>query len=171
MKQLRLPRTQTGATLIVGLILLVVITLVVVSAFTLSTSNLKAVGNMQFRDEAVAASNSAIEGVLSSLLINGSIVQPPSQIISVDIDHDNVIDYTVNVSAPTCIRATQVASGSAASGSGSSVTLGVTTATPSYNTIWDINANVTDARSGASVQVRQGVRVVLTQAQKNAVCL
>lgn len=171
MKQLYLPRTQGGATLIVGLILLVVITLMVVTAFTLSTSNLKAVGNMQFRDEAVAASNSAIESVLSSLLINGSLVQPPSQIISVDIDNDNVMDYTVNVSAPTCIRATQVTSGSSASGSGSSVTLGGTSPPPSYNTIWDINANVADARSGASVQVRQGVRMLLTQAQKNAVCL
>ncbi|UUZ64284.1 hypothetical protein LP417_03665 [Polaromonas sp. P1-6] len=40
-------RGQSGATLVVALIMLTLITLLVVNAFTLSSSNLKAVGNMQ----------------------------------------------------------------------------------------------------------------------------
>ena len=54
------PHAQHGATLVVGLIMLVLITLMVTSAFMLSSINLKSVGNMQFRDEAVAAANKNI---------------------------------------------------------------------------------------------------------------
>jgi len=39
-----------------------------------------------------------------------------------------------------------------------------------WNTIWDVQAEVNDANTGALVRVRQGVRVLLTLAQKNAVC-
>ena len=46
--------SQDGATLAVGMIMLTLITVLVTSAFNLSTTNLAAVGNMQFRDEAIA---------------------------------------------------------------------------------------------------------------------
>jgi hypothetical protein len=39
-----------------------------------------------------------------------------------------------------------------------------------WNTDWDIDATVADAASGAAVRVREGVRVLLSQTQKNAVC-
>lgn len=171
MKQIALPRAQYGVTLIIGLIMLVLITLMVTSAFMLSNTNLKSVGNMQFRDEAVAAANAAIEDVLGSLLTGGSMVQPPGQTIAEDINNDGTADYSVVIAAPTCIRALQVGGGPAAPGSGSSVSLGLPPgAPPSYNTVWDVDANVSDTLSGASVRVRQGVRVMLTQAQKDAVC-
>jgi Tfp pilus assembly protein PilX len=64
-------RQQDGAALIVGLIMLVLITLAVTAGFTLSNTNLKSVGNMQSRNEAVAASNRAIEEVAASLLLPG----------------------------------------------------------------------------------------------------
>ena len=67
MNRIALPRAQRGVTLIIGLIMLVLITLMVTTAFMLSNTNLKAVGNMQFRDEAIAAANVATEDVLSSL--------------------------------------------------------------------------------------------------------
>ena len=63
-------RRQGGAALIVGLIMLVLITLAVTAGFTLSNTNLKSVGNMQNRNEAVAASNRAIEEVAASLLMH-----------------------------------------------------------------------------------------------------
>ena len=172
-------RIQRGVTLIVGLIMLVVITLMVTSAFLLSTTNLKAVANVQFRDEAIAASNLAVEDVLSSLLPAGSTVRPPQQTIQVDLNNDANTDYTVQVidpehptdtsRGPVCIRATVVPVASAA-GTGSSVSLSLEPPNPDYNTVWDIFATVTDAASGASVTIRQGVRVLLTQAQKDAVC-
>ena len=51
----------------------------------------------------------------------------------------------------------------------SSVTLPVM-ASSTWNTVWNLEATVTDPASGASVRVRSGVRVLLTESQKDAVC-
>ena len=56
---------QNGATLVVGLIMLVAITMMMLSAFSLSGGNLKAAGNMQFRNEAIAAARIAIEQTIN----------------------------------------------------------------------------------------------------------
>jgi hypothetical protein len=160
------PQAQRGATLVVGLIMLVLITVMVTSAFTLSTTNLQSVGNMQFRDEAVAAANKASEQVLSSPFTTA----PVAQTINVDLNNDGTTDYEVEFDAPTCIGDSEVIISGAAP---SSVTLGSSFAVAGstfYQTIWDLSARVTDDVSGASVHVRQGIRVLLTQAQYNAVC-
>ncbi|MGZ5194757.1 MAG: pilus assembly PilX family protein, partial [Ramlibacter sp.] len=60
---------QQGAVLVISMIMLIIIALVVVSAFTLSTSNLKSVGNLQSRSEAVTAANSAIETVITNTFL------------------------------------------------------------------------------------------------------
>jgi Tfp pilus assembly protein PilX len=160
-------RSQRGATLAVGLIMLTLITVMVTSAFNLSTTNLAAVGNMQFRDEAIAAANKAIEQVLSSPFTDA----PTGQAINVDIDNDDTPDYEVVFSAPTCISDSEIVNNATAL---SSVTLGSSFSvigSTFHETIWDLSATVSDTnRSGASVQVHQGVRVLLTQAQYDAVC-
>ena len=152
---------QRGATLIVGLIMIVLITLIVVNAFTLSSSNLKSVGNMQQREESIAAANQAIELVISSAFTTA----PVSQTINVDINNNGTNDYAVAVATPVCVRA--MVAGSAA---GSDVELGSAMSSSTWNTDWDIDATVTDAASGTSVRVRQGVRVLLDDTQKTAVC-
>lgn len=158
-------RAQRGATLIVGLIMLVLITLMVTAAFMISTGNLKAVGNMQFRNEAIAAANAASEEVLNSLLTGGSTVAPPAQDLWIDLHNGNP-KYLVQISPPNCVRASV-----AAPGYSSSLSLGnVMTTQSAWNTIWDVQADVNDTNTGATVRVRQGVRVLLTLAQKNAVC-
>lgn len=156
----KIRHSQRGVTLIVGLIMLVMITLLVAGAFTLSSSNLKSVGNMQVREESVAAANLAIEQVITSPFTDA----PVAQEINVDIDKNGTTDYTVSVSAPTCIKALIATAPGATEvgfiGGGGST----------WNTEWDIDAQVTDAASGGSVRVRQGVRVRLSDAQKNLVC-
>lgn len=157
MKNMYLDSRQGGATLIVGLIMLVVITLLVVSAFTLSSGNLKAVGNMQFRDEAIAAANIAIEQTIN---VNFAAVAQPAT-VNVDIDQDNVIDYVVSVAAPSCIKATPAAADpSSLSGVNSNIAN-----SSDYQTLWEISATVTSQATGASAVVRQGISKRLTQAQ------
>lgn len=155
-----MPRAQRGATLIVGLIMLVIITLVVTSAFMMSNTNLKSVGNMQTRDEAVAAANVAIEQVLGSPFT----IAPAAESINVDINNDGTTDYVVAIAIPSCIRATKAA------GTPPPSSVGFVAPATNYSTVWDIDATVTDASSGAAVRVHQGVRVLLTQAQKDTVC-
>ncbi|WP_194723883.1 PilX N-terminal domain-containing pilus assembly protein [Noviherbaspirillum malthae] len=158
-------RSQRGATLIVGLILLTLITLTVTAAFKLSHLNQKTVSNMQYRNEAIAAANKALEQVISSPFTTS----PAAEEINVDINHDNQPDYVVKIDRPTCIRALEIA-GTGAAGSGSSSELEMPVVPPNYTTTWDIAATVTDAKTGTSVSVRHGVQVQLNQIQYQAVC-
>lgn len=154
--------SQRGVTLVVGLIMLVLITLIVASAFTLSSSNLKSVGNMQVREEAIAAANHAIERLISSPFTNAL----GAQSFKVDINKDGTDDYTVAIAVPDCTRALQ-----ATPAVPSDVELGPDMSSGStWNTDWDIDATVTDSASGSFVRVRQGVRVLLTQTQKESAC-
>ena len=151
---------QRGATLIVGLIMLVLLTLVVTSAFMLSTGNLRAVGNMQFRDEAIAAANLAIEQVISTDFT----AAPKSANIDVDIDQNGKFDFTVNVQVPKCVQATPAPPDpSTLSGVSSNV---VTSS--DFNTVWDIEARVSDTTTGAAVTIWQGVRKRMTEPQYEA---
>ena len=157
---------QRGATLVVGLIMLVLITLMVTTAFTLSSTNLKSVGNMQLRNEAVAAGNMAIEKVLGSPFT----AAPSAEEILVDINNDGINDYSVSIATPICVGASVAAPPVL-----SSVTLPTMSTSYTWNTVWDIDAAVTPTSdnpgaSGTSVHVRSGVRVLLSQADKDAVC-
>ena len=48
-------QSQRGAALVVGLIMLVLVTVMLISALVMSTSGFRSVSNMQFREEAIAA--------------------------------------------------------------------------------------------------------------------
>lgn len=167
-----LPQRQRGATLIVGLIVLMLITAMVIAAFKFSTFNLKAVGNMQARNEAVAAASSAIEQMLGSWTFNTA---PQGENHDIDIDRDDVIDYTVVIAAPACLRATPLStppdpgSDAIVLESGKMHETGTTTEKV-YNVLWDLDAVATDSKSGTRVRVHQGVSRTLTQQQCNLAC-
>ncbi|WP_420475719.1 hypothetical protein [Noviherbaspirillum sp. ST9] len=159
---------QRGATLVVGLIMLALITLTVTTALTLNSTNLKSVGNMQVRNEAIAAANNAIEQVISGPFA----VTPSSTQISIDIDNDDAADYIVDVNVPTCLYNVSETT-SAGTGFYTDVeTPGFESAPPTFNTLWDIQAVVRDARSSTTiVTVHQGVRrSQLPQLQTSASC-
>ncbi len=154
---------QHGAVLIVSLVLLVMMTVVVLSAFSLGINDLRTVNNLQTRAEAYAAGARAIEQVVSSTFTTA----PTAQSFNVDINNDGTNDYVVSVATPVCVQATQVASSGA--GYGSSASLGFSNPV-NYYTVWDLDATVNDTASGTSVRMHQGIRVLLDQAQKDAVC-
>jgi Tfp pilus assembly protein PilX len=153
--------SQRGMTLLVGMIMLVLITMLVTTAFTMSTSNLKSVGNMQAHDQAIAAANVALEQVLSSPFT----ASPAAESINVDNNNDGTTDYVVDIATPVCVRASIDTSATL-----SSISLpGMSTITQ-WNTVWDVEAVVTDANTGANTKVSAGMRVLLTQSQKDTVC-
>lgn len=155
-----MPCKQRGVVLVVGLVMLLLVTLLVVSAFTLSTSSLDSVSNQQWRSEAVAAADAALEQVIGSAFVNS----PQAQLIPIDINQDNTAEYQVAVTQPVCERAS-LASAMAPS----SVTLaGISNST--WNTVFGMRATVDDAVTGAAVTVRSGVRVLLSEPQKNLLC-
>lgn len=151
---------QRGATLVVGLIMLLLFTLMVSSAFMMSSTNLKAVGNMQSRNEAIAAANMAI-----NLLVSTSFADSPSaEEVEVDLNDDGTTDYTVSIAEPECVAASE-----ATATAPSSVTL-QSMSDSTWNTVWEVRATVNDPVTGAAAVVRSGVRVLLSQAEKNTVC-
>ena len=156
---IREPRPQRGATLVIGLIMLVLIT-----ALTLGISNFRAVSNMQYREEAIAAASKAIEQVITGPFT----AAPAVDTILVDIDNNGTTDYTVAIAVPQCISATQAFG---ADPSSLSLPPAMTVAS-TWNTVWDLDATVNNASNvgGAAVRVRTGVRVLLPEAQKDAVC-
>ncbi|MEE4238988.1 MAG: PilX N-terminal domain-containing pilus assembly protein [Anderseniella sp.] len=149
---------QRGISLVIGLILLVLITLVVTSAFMLSSTNLKAVGNMQYRDEAIAAANAAIEQVISSDAI---FLNPVSQPVVVG-------NYTVQVAAPVCLYAVDVNTGTSNDQNPNILIEGVGGGGGGggafQDTYWDIAATVNDGLMGAAVVTHQGIKITLPAA-------
>jgi Tfp pilus assembly protein PilX len=137
---------QKGMTLVVGLIMLVVITLFVVSAIRLSTANLRTVGNMQARSEAAAASQRAIEDIMSS---TAAFTAPEDVASPVTVDV-NSTEYSVEIPTPVCVRSEPV-TGNSYDNSGLAL----------QDTYWDVEATATNDASGASVTTHQGVRVRL----------
>jgi len=153
---------QRGATLIIGLILLVLISLIVVNAVTLSSSNLKAVGNMQAREESAAAAGQAIESFISQQFYTAI----GTRTFTVDINGDGTNDYSVVLAQPVCVGWKQ-----AAVAAPSDVEMPLTMQfAAEFQTDWDIQGTVTDGATGASVEVHEGVRKRLSQTQKDASC-
>ena len=91
-------RGQRGISLVLGMIMLVLLTLLALSGFQASNVNLRIAGNMQVRQETLAAAQTAIEQVLST----PAFVDPatPPAAIAVAL---NGASYTVNFTpAPAC---------------------------------------------------------------------
>jgi Tfp pilus assembly protein PilX len=147
-------RHQRGATLIVGLIMLVLITLMMLTAFLMSSTNLKAVGNMQSREEATAAANYAMEKVVELDFTKESVYKDP-QPYTVDIDQNvNTPPYQVTVNVIGCKRFSPAPlDESKLSGVTASVSSSI-----EFDTLWELEAVVADPSTGTSVTTVQGVR-------------
>jgi len=161
---------ERGATLIVGLIMLVVLTLLVLSAIRSSNINLRVAGNMQKQAESSAAAQQAIEQVISTDFTADLAAVPAP--IAVDVNNDGVADYTVTPSA-TCLSSAPVKMSDldpaaaadkfcfqSASSSNSGIIGGTAPTTGNSvcnQTQWDVAATAQDPVSGATTEVHQGV--------------
>lgn len=63
---MKMHRRQQGMTLVMALIMLVLLTVLALTSFSLGNSNLQVVSNMQQREQAIAAANQVIEETISS---------------------------------------------------------------------------------------------------------
>src|SRR4029079_19416393 len=94
-------RRQTGSTLVVALILLVLLTLFATSSFNTAKTNLTVVGNMQSSTEASNVAQQTIETVISTTQFitspSNAITNPcggTPNTLCVDINGDGINDYT-----------------------------------------------------------------------------
>jgi len=162
-------------TLFVAMIILVMITLLVTSAFKVSNTNLKIVSGMQGRQEAIAASEAAIEQTISSADFTVTPTTTASTPIDIDINNDGVDDYTVTMLLPVCKRTAPVVLSNPPTKvqldcAGSSRFPGAMTPTWCSNTIWEVSATTTDKLTAAQTTVRQGVGMTVEITNAKASC-
>lgn len=159
---------QRGSTLLVALVMLVLLTLIALSAMNATTTSIQVVGNSQFREEAGAAAQQAVEGVISSDFT----VLPVSSVTVVSF---GAASYTAQVEAPTCTSSVgltngeldpDVAADAVCLGSGAASNTGIVGAAGTvaasaqswcYKQNWDIRATVADTNTGANTAMHQGV--------------
>jgi Tfp pilus assembly protein PilX len=171
------PSRQTGAALIVSLIMLALITLLAITSFRLGKSNLQIVGNMQQRNQALVAAQAAIETVVSSLQFTqtpaNAIPNPCNGVANttcVDVNGDSVVDVNVTVTPAcvsnyvvpnstlnwnnsndqACIASAQQQTGIAGSGGNNSLCA---------DTVWDTQATATDVLTSAKYVIDEGTAV------------
>jgi hypothetical protein len=155
--------SQRGAVLIVGMIVLVLLTVIVVGSFSLTRSNQQVIFNQQMRDDAVTAAQVAVERVIGSVQ-SVDIRTLTTYQQAVDLNGDNVDDYTVTVQVPDCVRRRQ-----ASGGQPSDVELGAEMQTPGFwFTDWEFRSVVVDNRTGARATVVQGIRLFQTENEMKA---
>ena len=130
---------ERGATLLISLIMLVLLTLFVVSAINISNTNMKIVGNVASRKSAENTAQLAIEQVLNSMTAFSS----PSAAVTVTAP----TGMTATVGNRVCLRA------DAASGYSAAVALAP------EDTYRDVPVTVTDSIAGTKTVMHQGVKI------------
>lgn len=154
---LTLPSRQRGMVLILSLIMLVVLTLLAISAIRLSTVNLRAVANSQARSEAMSAAQRTIDLILSSNFTNN--IAGTQQVLTVTEGGKN---YTVSVARPCLVTLTPIKN--------VDLDLSITedrkcidTVSNPYSacaqTTWQLQANASSGWFGANVTLTQGTGI------------
>jgi len=173
---------QKGATLVVSLIMLMLISLLAVSSFRLGKSDLQIVGNMQQRKQALSAAQQTIEQVISTIQFTttptNALPNPCGGVVNtacVDVNGDGVTDVNVtilvlcsaiepilNSALNLAIKADQNCS------NGANQQLGVagiaSNNSACSNSVWDTRATAIDAVTGAQYVIDQGVSVRVSSA-------
>ena len=176
----RFPRRQRGATLIVSLVMLVLITLLAVSSFSLGKGNVQIVGNMQQRTQAFAAAQQAVATTISSTQFTATptnAIPAPcgaANTVCVGVNGDGADDITVIVT-PTCDSIQPISNIAAlndktlnycvqGAGQDTGISGAVNGNSLCSSSVWDIQASATDTLTGAQSVIDQGVGVVVPSA-------
>lgn len=164
-------KKQQGATLIISLIMLMVVTMLVVYSMRSGNTNLRIAGNMQFQAEAYAATEVGIEQLIEQIRATDLISKIPAQTIPVSL---NGLQYNVQAAAPgKCLMEVTVLNDSlkdtpedqpCRSEIGKDIILGfdgkpITAPSECKNQLWELRADVIDSMSGARLTQIQGLTV------------
>lgn len=141
-------KRQRGATLLVSLIMLILLTLFAVTGFNLSSVNLKITGNYMMEKRMEAVAQQAIEQLISTKTAFN--MTPVASTICVNGGLACIGGYSVAMAAPKCAYATT------AKGYSKKID-----ELALEDTTWEVRAVVADALTGANATVVQGVSIRL----------
>ena len=182
-------RRQQGITLVVVMVMLVLFTMLALSTFNLGKSSIQVVGNMQSRDQGIAASRQVIDETLSSTRFfntpTDALASPcdTSNTRCIDVNGDGKTDVqTVLTPAPACVKARSIKSseldfsntedkGCILGGAQSFGVAGTVTGDSlCADSTWEVSAVSTDMVTESNVQVVQGVAVRVAKDDIEASC-
>lgn len=144
---------QRGVALVIGMIFLVLLTLLVVSAINSSSINLRIVANMQSSDDARVVAQQAIEKY-GQVYSNFYPTPQAKALTGYDINGDGTADYKVQIAAPVCKGASQQTVARIPE-----CAAGIKGGVFCWDTLWDVTAVATDTKSGVSQTITQGVAI------------
>jgi len=143
-------RKQGGATLLIVLIMLVMITLFAVSMIRLSSTNLKVVGNMQAQRALEASAQQAIENGISTYAFFSDAANNTGQWPGGTASVPKAVNgYSITMYRPACVNSVTAKNYS------------LTSNIAPEDTNWEVSAGSTDSVTGAQVNLSQGVRMRL----------
>lgn len=168
-------RDQIGSALIVAIVFLLLLSTLALAALRSSTTNVLIVGNMQARQEAQATAQMLIEQTIST----DEFARNPEGVkaglpVTTDVNGDGKPDATAVLTQVRCMRARPVpladldpanpseaiCFGSASiANPGLLPVAGAPAGSLCADTEWEITSQATDASSGVSVTLSQGVTV------------
>jgi Tfp pilus assembly protein PilX len=181
-------RSQRGVTLVVGMIMLVLITLVVLASFHLSRNNLEIVGNAQQRNDALTAAQQTIEAAVNSPLLtsNPTSIFPtpcpgwPANTLCYDVNGDGTNDVVVQITpTPTCVKAQVITNNSLTNTKDQTCRTqqpqscfgqgGPCNDSNCANSVWDIRAVAQNLAPNGTSAASQGPTAVVNQGIANRV--
>lgn len=167
---------QKGVVLVVALIMLLLVTLMAVSGFNLTQTNLQVVHNMESRELAMHAASSAVEEAISSTLFlsspNAMFTQACGEANSkcYDVNGDGVDDVTVAVAAPSCVIVLPIKNNELVlPGDAGCFTQGAQNSL-CVNAVFELTATATDVLTGAQAVMTQGVAVRASSNKVTSIC-
>lgn len=178
-------RSQRGVTLVITLVMMLLVGLVAMSSLGGSERNLQISGNMQMRNEALAASQVLVEQTISSAAFTRDPAAAAAVVHAIDLDGDGRADQQVRLDPmPACLRVRPIKvaeldpaldSDLSCMGSSQQVTGRDFTASASGDSLcgdslWNVSAAVSDAVTGAQVRVHQGVSIRIATADSQNAC-
>lgn len=182
---------QEGAVLFVGLIMLILITLLAVSAIRMANTNLLVVGNEQFQKEAEDAANYHLDLALNSDKFTALNVDQSAPLPAFSgAASTSETSYAVKIPPPVCKRYRYIKKGELVNpadnsvpvenlpcfggSSGGGLTIVETTALNDNSlcatSLWEMTADVDLPGTGAKAQVVQGVEMRIDYAEAKNSC-
>lgn len=182
--------SERGASLVVAMIMLVIITLLVVYAIRASNVNQRIAGNMQFQAEAASAAAMGIEDVLSQARNTADITKLPAFLATAPVVTTEVVNgvsYNVSIQpmGNSCLSEAVILSSqlnlstsdvnclSQADQGDSVITSGgglSTTRSGCVDQLWEVQVTATDATTGASVTQVQGFSKRVFASKSSTAC-
>ena len=163
-----LARRERGATLLISLIMLVVLTLFAIAAIRTGNIGFKIVGNQQAQKLMEAAAQQAVEQAISNLgNFDPLTIVPPSTTVAQRVcvnaaaGDPPAVGPTSSCTSGTQVDVAPVRCISTKRSQFDSLTQPMAT----YDNVWEIVATVTDTLTGAKATYHQGVKIRMLSSQ------